>query len=378
MANSNHALAFSSRQARLVASLQQAGLDAFVLNAGPSLVYLTGLHFHLSERPVVAIISAFSPPAVVLPEFEGGKVMDLPYPVEVYTYPEDPSTWSEVFRQAGAYFRKGTERVGVEPRQLRLLELRLLEGAMPGSEFVSGEEIVAGLRSRKDEGEINAMREAVKIAQQALQATLPSIRAGLTERQVAAELTLQVLRHGSDAETPFAPIVAAGPNSANPHAFPGDRKLAHGDLVVLDWGARVNGYVSDLTRTFSVGDPGREMAGLVEVVQEANAAARTQAAPGVMASSVDDAARSVIEQAGYGAYFTHRTGHGIGLEGHEDPYIRAGNPLLLESGMTFTIEPGIYLSGRGGIRIEDNVVITSTGCESLSDLPRGLIALDDR
>jgi Xaa-Pro dipeptidase len=376
MSNSNVLSPYLSRQARLSEAMSQAGLDLFILNAGPSLVYLTGLHFHLSERPVVAFFSSSSPPVVLLPEFEAGKVKDLPYPVRAYTYPEDPTAWSGAFQQAASVTRIGAGRIGVEPRQLRLLELRLLEGVMPEVQFASGEEIVAHLRSRKDDAETNAMRKAVAIAQQALQATLPSILAGLTEREVAAELTLQVLRHGSDPETPFSPIVAAGPNSANPHAVPGDRKLARGDLLIVDWGARSDGYVSDLTRTFCIGEPDPELARLAEIVKEANHAARAVAAPGILASEVDYAARSVIERAGYGEYFTHRTGHGIGLEGHEDPYIRAGNSLSLEPGMTFTIEPGIYLPGRGGVRIEDNVVITSTGSESLSDLPRELVVLD--
>jgi Xaa-Pro dipeptidase len=380
MSTSNLNSPYPSRHARLAGFMQQAGLDGFVLNAGPSLVYLTGLHFHLSERPVVAIFRPSAPWVMVLPELEAGKVADLPYPVQAFTYPEDPALWTQVFQQAASVTQIGPGLVGIEPRQLRLLELRLMESALPGAQFVSGEDSIARLRSQKDEAEIGDMRKAVAIAQQALQSTLPSIKAGITELAIASELTLQVLRHGSDPEMPFSPIVASGPNSANPHAVPGNRPLARGDLLIIDWGARASGYVSDLTRTFSIGEPDTEMAHsaarIAKIVKEANAAARNLAAPGVPASDVDFAARSVIERAGYGQYFTHRTGHGIGLEGHEDPYIRAGNPLLLEPGMAFTIEPGIYLPGRGGVRIEDNVVITPTGCESLSDLPRQLIVLD--
>ena len=378
MSDSNLNSIYPARHARLVAALQQAGLDALVLNAGPSLVYLTGLHFHLSERPVVAIFSFAAPLTIVLPEFEAGKAENLPYPVQVFTYPEDPALWSQVFQKAASAAQMGSGMVGAEPRQLRLLELRLLEAAMPEAQFVGAEESVGQLRSRKDEAEITAMRKAVTIAQQALQAILPSIQAGQTEREIAAELTLQVLRHGSDPETPFSPIVAAGPNSANPHAVPGDRPLVRGDLLIIDWGARAGGYVSDLTRTFAMGEPDAELARIASIVKEANMAARTLAAPGVMATEVDYAARSVIERAGYGEFFSHRTGHGIGLEGHEDPYIRAGNPLLLEPGMTFTIEPGIYIPGRGGVRVEDDAVITPSGCESLSDLPRELLILNGR
>jgi Xaa-Pro dipeptidase len=369
---------YPTRHTRLAEGLELSGLDALAVNAGPTLVYLTGLHYHLSERPVVAFFIPAGPVTVVVPEMEAGKVQNLPYPVQAFTYREDPLTWGEVFREAvQAAGLAGDLRVGVEPRRLRVLELRLLEASAPQAQFVSAEESVARLRMHKDEAEISAMRRATAIAQQALQATLPLIQVGMTERQLAAELTLQLLRHGSNPEMPFSPIVAAGPNSANPHAVPGDRPLARGDLLVLDWGASVDGYLSDLTRTFAVGEADPELARVAQTVLEANAAARALAAPEVLASEVDTAAREVIARAGYGEYFLHRTGHGLGLEGHEEPYIRADNPFPLAPGMTFTIEPGIYLPGRGGVRIEDDIVITPTGSESLSDLPRELILVGE-
>jgi Xaa-Pro dipeptidase len=164
--------------------------------------------------------------------------------------------------------------------------------------------------------------------------------------------------------------VSSGPNSANPHAVPSDRKLSPGDLLVIDWGASYQGYFSDITRTFAIGSQDPEYAHIGNIVLDANIAGRESAHPGIPAETVDQAARSVIESAGYGKYFTHRTGHGLGMEGHEDPYIRAGNLLTLEQGMTFTIEPGIYLPGRNGVRIEDDVVITPSGSECLTSLPR--------
>jgi Xaa-Pro dipeptidase len=171
---------------------------------------------------------------------------------------------------------------------------------------------------------------------------------------------------------PFSPIVAFGPNSANPHATPTERQLAEGDLLLFDWGAAVDGYFSDITRTFAVGDVDPELTKIAGIVKEANAAARAIGKPGLPISAVDKAARNVIELAGYGEYFTHRTGHGLGMEGHEEPYIRGDNEQLLETGMTFTIEPGIYLPGRGGVRIEDDVLVTENGLESFTDYPREL------
>ena len=366
---------YQTRQMKLAAALGSADLDAVVLNPGPSLYYLSGLHFHLSERPVVLIFSREGSMVIVLPELEAGKVENLPFEVRAFPYGEDHASWREAFRRGAQAASLEGLRVGVEPRRLRVLELRLLEEAAPRAQFTAAEETLASLRMYKDEAEIAAMRQAVDIAQRALQATLPAIQTGMTERQLASELTLQLLRNGSDPDLPFAPIVASGPNSANPHAAPSDRRLVSGDLLVLDWGASMKGYLSDLTRTISLGEPRPEHARIAQVVLEANAAARALAAPGVRAGEVDQAARAVIEEAGYRQYFTHRTGHGLGLEGHEEPYIMAGSSLALEAGMTFTIEPGIYLPGQGGVRIEDDFLITSSGGESLSDLPRDLIIL---
>ena len=363
------------RQAQLTSLLTQDRLEALVLNPGPTLTYLTGLNFHLSERPVVLMFVPNKQPVLVLPELEAGKIDRLPFPVQTFTYNEDPSSWSGVFRQAvGAANIEGS-KVGVESGRLRFLELSLLQAAGEGTRYEAADATLARLRMQKDPYEIQRMRTAVQIAQKALQATLNTIKPGMSEREIAAELTTQIYRNGSDAELPFNPIVSAGPNSANPHAFPTNRLLIPGDSLVVDWGASFTGYFSDLTRTFAIGAPDPELTHIVEVVYQANTAARELAAPGVTAYQVDRAAREVIENSGFGEYFIHRTGHGLGMETHEPPYIHSGNPLVLEPGMTFTIEPGIYLPGKNGARIEDDIVITEQGAESLSDLPRQLIQI---
>jgi Xaa-Pro dipeptidase len=364
-----------TRQTRLAETLSQHGLEALALNPGPTLTYLTGLHFHLMERPVVALFRPGLPPVIVLPELEGAKLAGLPFEVLAFPYGEDPAGWPGVFGQAMQAAALEGHKVGVEPGRMRLLEFHYLEEAGPQARFLHADEVLADLRMRKDSGEIAAMRKAVEIAQQALLATLPAIHAGVSEKQIAAELTAQLLRHGSEPELPFSPIVSGGPNSANPHATPSDRLLQEGDLLVIDWGAIYDGYVSDLTRTFAMGQVDDEYVKIAKIVEQANAAGREAARPESAAEEVDQAARGVIERAGYGAYFIHRTGHGLGMEGHEPPYIRLGNSLPLQAGMTFTVEPGIYLPGRGGVRIEDNVVITLSGAETLSDLPRQLITL---
>ncbi len=359
-----------SRFDKLNASLQNSDLDAVILNAGPTLTHLTGLHFHLMERPVVMLFAKNQVPAIVLPELELQKVASLPYDLQVFAYPENPSEWGGVFQKAAQHLSLDGKRIGVEPRQLRLLEFRYVKDGAPEAEYPDASNVLSELRLRKDQAEVEAMRRAVRIAQDALEATIPSIKIGMTEKELAAELVTQLLRQGSDPELPFAPIVSGGPNAANPHASPSDRKLQSGDLLVVDWGAAYEGYISDLTRTFAVGDIDKEYVKIHKIVQEANAAGRAAAQPGVPCADVDKAARDVIEQAGYGEYFTHRTGHGIGMEGHEEPYMRGDNMQLLEPGMAFTVEPGIYLPNRNGVRIEDNVVITDTGADVLSDMPR--------
>jgi len=355
---------------QLHASLRKSDLDAVILNPGPTLTYLSGLHFHLMERPVVLLFAKGQDPAIVLPELELQKVASLPYKLQVFSYPENPSEWDDAFRKAVQTLGLDGKRIGVEPRQLRLLEFRHVQAGAPEADYPDASDVLTGLRLKKDQVEVEAMRRAVMIAQDALEATIPFIKIGMTEKELSSELVMQLLKHGSEPEMPFSPIVSGGPNSANPHASPTDRKLLAGDLLVIDWGAAYDGYISDLTRTFAVGEVDAEYEKIHKIVQNANAAGRAAAKPGVPCANVDKAARAVIEQAGYGVYFTHRTGHGIGMEGHEEPYMRGDNMQVLEPGMAFTVEPGIYLPGKNGVRIEDNVVITETGADMLSDMPR--------
>ncbi|GAB1472312.1 aminopeptidase P family protein [Chloroflexota bacterium] len=359
-----------ARLEKFTASLLTSDLDAVILNPGPTLKYLTGLDFHLMERPVVLFVAPGKDPLLVLPELELPKVDLFPYKVQGVAYGENPLEWDDAFRKAAQALGLDGKRIGVEPRSLRLLEFRHVKAGAPEADFPDACDVLADLRLRKDSAEVDAMRKAVKIAQNALEATLPQIKIEMTEKTIAAELVTQLLKHGSEFEIPFAPIVSSGPNSANPHASPSDRKLQAGDLLVVDWGAAYEGYISDLTRTFAVGEVDAELQKIHKIVQDANAAGRAAAKPGVSCADVDKATRDVIENAGYGKYFTHRTGHGIGMEGHEAPYIRGDNMQLLEPGMAFTVEPGIYLTGRNGVRIEDNMMVTEDGAECLSDMPR--------
>jgi len=363
----------SSRLKNISSALAESGLDALALNPSPSLLFATGLHFHLMERPVVALFAADSRIALVLPELETAKLTGLN--IEAFPYGENPASWTDTFRDAINFLGLTDKKIGVEPLAMRLLEYRYLQAAAPHATFPDATEMIASLRIRKDAEEIAAMRKAAEIAQNALEATLPMVKIGVSEKAIAAELVRQLLKFGSETPLPFEPIVSGGANSANPHATPSERRLQEGDLLVIDWGARYQNYVSDITRTFAIGEIDAEYRQIHEIVQAANAAGRAAAKPGLPAKVVDIAARQVIEDAGYGEYFTHRTGHGIGMEGHEAPYMRADNERILEVGMAFTVEPGIYLTGRNGVRVEDDMVITEDGAESLSTLPREIRVL---
>ena len=361
------------RLARLAELTSARGFDALALVPGPNLFYFTGLSFHLSERPILLLLLSDRMPALVAPGFETLKAEGVPVEMEVFPY-TDEQGYERAFETACAALGLAGRTIGAETFAMRLVEARLLEKYAPGCQIVPADDVAATLRIRKDEHELAHMRRAVTITEFALQKTMQQVKLGMTERQVAALLMTEMLRGGGE-ELSFPPIVVAGPNSVSPHATPSDRPIGPGETIVVDCGITVGGYAADITRTFAIGELEPEMARVYEVVRAANAAGRAAVRPGVPAEAVDQAARAVIEEAGYGEYFIHRTGHGLGLEVHEPPYIVAGNERILESGMTFTVEPGIYLPGRGGVRIEDDVVVTPEGVESLTTFPREFAGL---
>ena len=364
--------AFTERIQRLATSMAGHDLQAIVLLPGPNLLYLTGLSFHLMGRPTMAVITPDADPVLIVPDLERVKAEANSIGARIFAYGEDLEARRVAFVQAAESIGLGRRRAGVEPLRMRWLEERLLEETAPGLRLASAEALLEPLRVEKSDDEVRAIERAVAIAEKALGETLPHLRAGMTELEMASELTLQLLRAGSVGELPFQPIIASGPNAALPHAIPSPRPLERGDLLIVDWGAACDGYISDLTRTFALESIEPEWKRIHAVVVDANAAGRAAAGPGVACQTVDAAARSVIEAAGYGPAFLHRTGHGIGMEAHEPPYIRSDNAARLNPGMTFTVEPGIYLAGRGGVRVEDNLVVTAESARTLSTLPRTL------
>jgi Xaa-Pro dipeptidase len=357
---------------KLLNLLDKDECDLIAINAGHTLAYLTGLHFHLSERPTVLLIARGKTPAIIYPELEETKVKNAPVALAQFAYSEDISQWGEAFTKAIDYTAKKEIKIGLEPTAARFLEIDLLQNVSNRITFQSAARVLEPLRMTKDENEVKNIREAISIAQIALEMTLPSIKVGVTEKAIANQLVINLLKSGSDPDLPFSPIVATGPNSANPHSVPGDRQLKDGDFIVIDFGARSNGYISDITRTFALGNADEKMKHIYETVKFANETARSISSAHLISKNVDAAARDIIKSAGYGDYFTHRTGHGIGLEAHEEPYISSKNSMELTPGMTFTIEPGIYLPDKAGVRIEDNVLVINSGLETLTSFDRNL------
>ena len=267
----------------------------------------------------------------------------------------------------------GYARIGLEAHGVTWSQQRAYAGEwFPGAELVATENVVEELRRIKDPGEVARIRAACHIADEAFANVRGRLAGRPTEIEFGLDLEFEMRRLGASAMS-FEPIVAAGPNGAKPHARPSDRRIEPGELLVLDFGCMVDGYCSDMTRTVSVGDPGSEARHMYDVVLESQRAGRDAVRDGVDCAAVDKACRDVIAEAGWADAFLHGTGHGVGLEIHEDPRVAATGRGSLASGYVVTVEPGVYLTGIGGVRIEDTVVVTPDGCEILTGSPKDLV-----
>lgn len=363
---------YRSRLKTLTELVAQSGLKAAVLVPGPNLTYLTGIHFRLMERPILAFVPATGGPALVLPALEQPQLASRDLPFRWFAYSDTDGPEPAIQQACRALNLAGNgNRLGVEGLKMRVLEGQYLQRFAHGAVIEHAEEALMGLRLHKGPDEIAAIRRAIAATERALEEVVAEVRPGMTERQVGLMLA-NALRDAGGGEDAFEPIVLTGAASAEPHGSISDRVISQGDLLLFDFGTKNDGYCSDLTRTFAVGAPDPKLAHVYEAVLAANEAAIRAARPGVPAQEVDRAARTVISDAGYGEYFLHRTGHGLGIDIHEAPYIREGNGQLLEPGMVFTIEPGIYLPGLGGVRIEDDVLVTEDGVEVLTTVPKTL------
>ncbi|GAB4214983.1 MAG: aminopeptidase P family protein [Roseiflexaceae bacterium] len=363
----------SDRQTRLRAALRQGGMHAVAVVPGANLRYLAGLDLHMNERLTVAFFPVEGSPAMVLPKLEQPRAeTQVSAPLRFYPWDDSEGPVAALARCV-ADLGLGGRTLGVEYTTMRVLELRGIEATAPGVQIEDATPLFASLRMVKDAEELATMRTAVRIIEESLREAIGQIRVGMTERELAEIWDRAMQARGGSPS--FSTIVASGPNSANPHHSNGDRAFQPGDLIILDGGAWYGGYASDITRTVAVGEPSPEARRIYEVVKLANEVGRDACRPGASGEQIDRAARDVIEDSGYGPEFLHRTGHGLGMEVHEPPYIVSGSTNPLPAGATFTIEPGVYVAGLGGVRIEDDMVITVDGAESLTTFERELIVI---
>ncbi len=357
----------------LLAAMRTDALDAAVLVPGPNFRRLFGRDFHLMERPLIVIVPAEGAPAAVVPNLEMASFGTLSFPGQVFDW-RDEDGFERAFAAAAAALPGLAEarRIGLEAQRMRVFELRALEAAFPGAGFVDAHAAISSVRLLKTADEIARLREAIRISEAALEATLAAVRVGMTETEVESRLLRELFAHGAGGLS-FGPIVAAGDNSAQPHAHARpDYRLKAGDALLFDFGASHQGLNADITRTVFVGSVADTDRAFYETVLAANARGRAVAGPGITAHAVDDAVQQVLEASRFAAFARHKTGHGLGLDVHEAPQIMRGNDAVLEPGMVFTIEPGLYRLGQCGVRIEDDVVVTEAGIDCLTGFPRDL------
>ena len=346
------------------------GVDALLLSLGADLPWLTGYEAMPLERLTMLVLPVDGPTTLVVPALEAPRVEEDP---EIFTL----RPWAEwedpVDLVAGLV--GGRTRLSISDRTWATFVLRL-QHRLPGATWQTASTVTSPLRAVKDEQEVEALAAAAAAADRvAAQLVAGQIRlVGRSEAEVSADIGRRLIDEGHQ-RVNFA-IVGSGPNSASPHHDAGPRRIGPGEAVVCDFGGVMNGYCSDITRTVFTGEPPPAFRRLYAVLHEAQAAAVASASVGTPCRSVDEAARRIITEAGYGECFIHRTGHGIGLEEHEDPYIVAGNDLALVAGHAFSVEPGIYVPGTYGARLEDIVVAQASGPRSLNRVDHDLAVVE--
>lgn len=355
---------------KLHAEMAKQGIDAVVVVPSANLFYLTGVQMHLSERVTLAIFTQ-NEAHLVVPALEVPRV-ESRAKISLTLHPWSDADWVQAgwdsLKRALALDGKN---VALDYNSVRVLEQAQLQAFAPTMKQIDASTLFSELRMAKDKAEVDAMRRASRVLEDSIEALIPEIHIGKKETEIAARWQWLMFEHGADG-IPDAPIVATGPNSALPHTTATSRAVQDGDMLILDGWCTVDGYYGDITRTLGIGNVSDELKQVYAVTMRANEAGRAASKPGALCQDVDRAARGVIRDAGFGDKFLHRTGHGLGLEIHEAPNMVEGDTRMLVEGVTFTVEPGIYLAGKGGVRIEDDVAVTQDGSESLTVSTRDL------
>ncbi len=365
----------SSRDALRLEQLREAasaaGFDAVVLTPAATMTWLLGQEFEAHERLFLLIVPTSDAATAVVPALEEANFRRAAPSVESLHLWDDAEGPGKAAADAFRRLARAS-RVAVEPLSLRFMEFEHVRRELPNAKIESAESVATALRLRKSDEEAAMMKRASKIAEAALEFTLRDVKPGRTEIAIASKLSSELLRRGGGGIS-FGPIVLSGPRSALPHGVPDDREMQEGEFLLIDFGTSFDHYHCDITRTFVVsGSPTDRMREVYEAVLQANIRGVAASRPGVTYDYVHKNCQANLHAPRFREFLTHRTGHGLGLEIHEPPSVMAGNTEVVEEGAVFTIEPGLYLDGWGGVRIEDNVRVTSTGCELLTSSRREL------
>jgi Xaa-Pro dipeptidase len=357
---------FQARLAKLQENLSGRELGGLFMEPSENLYYFMGWRFGRSERLAAAFIPAAGLPFIFGPAFEESRLREVSGADKIYVWQEHESPYAVFAKIIGAQgLRTGT--LALEPTTRYFVTAGLAQ-ALPQTKFVNGDDVCNSQRMIKTEKEIALMRLSNDATEACIRQTWPQIKNGMREREVSRLLQQNYAALGLSG----GGLIQFGPSSAIPHGGASPRSLQPNDVVLMDCGTKVQGYTSDVTRTTVFGTASPRHEEIWRLVNQAQSAGIAAAKPGVTCESVDAAARKVIEEAGYGKYFVHRLGHGIGLEGHEAPYFAGNNKTILQPGMTLTVEPGIYIQGEFGVRLEDDIVITESGCELLTVRMEGI------
>lgn len=356
---------YSSRVLDITRSLTKRRIEGVLLMPGPNMRYFLGFHTKSWERLTLAVLPTRS---LVVPTLDYEKAKSLSAARQVFHYSDEAGP-KEALEEALGELTTTIGSHGVE-REFPLWISELLRDVAPGLTLTNVSDSILGMRVVKDADELNLIRRASAAVEKGIVAAKDFVRPDVTETETMFEVERNIIRAGAE-ETAFC-VVQSGANSAMPHAEATSKTIEQGDAVVVDAGAAVEGYHADITRTFFLGEPTDRQRKIYRLVLTAQTRAVECIQEGIPAQEVDRAARRVIDEGGFGEYFIHRTGHGLGLEVHEPPYIRNGNSEHLRPGMVFTVEPGIYLPGKFGVRIEDNIAVKEAGYANLTRLPKNL------